>query len=145
MSVTTAAITFSVRATGSDLDLRVTLDNSVIWHGSPGADSVTVRHDLADADDADHVLSFELQGKLPEHTAVNERGEILQDRLVLIQDLAFDDIALGYMFTELAQYHHDTNGTTDSQVDQFHGIMGCNGRVDLKFSTPIYLWLLENM
>jgi len=143
--VTTAAITFSVRATGADLDLCVTLDRSVIWHGCPGADPVTVRHDFADTDDADHVLSFQLQGKLPEHTVISERGEILQDRCVVIQDLAFDDIALGHVFTEVAQYHHDTNGTTDAVVDTFHGTMGCNGRVDLKFSTPIYLWLLETM
>lgn len=145
MSMTTAAITFSVRATGADLDLRVSLNNTVIWHGSPGADSVTVRHDFADTDDTDHVLSFELQGKLPEHTEINGSGDIVQDRSVMIQDLAFDDIALEHVFTEVAQYHHDTNGTTEALIDQFHGTMGCNGRVDLKFTTPIYLWLLETM
>lgn len=145
MTYSTAAITFCVAATGPNLALRVTLDRTMLYHGCPGADAVTVRHDLDDSNDADHVLSFELQGKMPEHTVISESGEILQDRCVLIDNLAFDDIPLGHVFTQVAQYHHDNNGTSDPLTDQFYGTMGCNGRVELKFSTPIYLWLLDHM
>ena len=42
-------------------------------------------------------------------------------------------------------YRHDYNGTTDPFDDEFYGEMGCNGTVSLKFTTPIYLWLLENL
>jgi len=46
---------------------------------------------------------------------------------------------------KLAQYQHDFNGTGNPTIDKFYGEMGCNGTVSLKFTTPIYLWLLENM
>jgi hypothetical protein len=49
------------------------------------------------------------------------------------------------MVTEVAAYHHDTNGSTAPVTDSFYGTMGCNGRVEMRFTTPIYLWLLENM
>jgi len=49
------------------------------------------------------------------------------------------------MFTELATYTHDFNGTKELTQEKFYGVMGCNGTVSLKFATPIYLWLLENM
>jgi hypothetical protein len=49
------------------------------------------------------------------------------------------------MVTEVAAYHHDTNGSTGAVTDSFYGTMGCNGRVEMRFRTPIYLWLLENM
>jgi hypothetical protein len=50
------------------------------------------------------------------------------------------------MFSEQAEYHHDCNGTAQQVIlDKFYREMGCNGTVSLKFTTPVYLWLLENM
>jgi hypothetical protein len=138
-------LSFCVAASGPDLRLIVRLDDSVIYEACPVAESAAVVYEFDDAEERDHVLSFEMQGKLPEHTKINEAGEILKDRSITITDIAFDDIQLGHMFTEVAHYHHNTNGTTDAVIDKFHGTMGCNGRVDLRFTTPIYLWLLENM
>lgn len=140
-----AKLSFDVAATGPDLRLIVRLNNSVIYEACPVVESAAVVYEFDDAEERDHVLSFEMQGKLPEHTKINEAGEILEDRSITITDIAFDDIQLGHMFTEVSHYHHDTNGTTGSVIDPFYGIMGCNGRVEMRFSTPIYLWLLENM
>ena len=69
----------------------------------------------------------------------------MSDATLTIKDLAFDEIKLNYMLTELAVYTHDFNGTQDTTQDKFYGEMGCNGTVSLKFATPIYLWLLEHM
>ena len=140
-----AKLSFCAAASGPDLRLIVRLDDSVIYEACPVAESAAVAYEFDDAEERDHVLSFEMQGKLPEHTKVTEAGEILEDRSITITNIAFDDIQLGHMVTEVAQYYHDTNGTTGSVIDPFYGTMGCNGRVEMRFSTPIYLWLLENM
>jgi hypothetical protein len=117
----------------------------LVWEGCPSTDPVVITHQFDDSQDQDHTLVLEMQGKLPEHTQVSSTGEIVKDRYITVSDFAFDDIPLGHMLTEVARYQHDTNGTTDTVNEPFYGVMGCNGRVELRFSTPIYLWLLENM
>lgn len=142
---TTARLAFAVSATGPDLGLQVILDGHIIWDGSPGTEMETVIHDFDDRVEQQHVLEFHMRGKLPEHTIIDGTGMIVADRCINIADLSFDEIKLGHMFTEVAQYFHDHNGTTDPVTESFYGVMGCNGRVEMRFSTPIYLWLLENM
>jgi hypothetical protein len=109
------------------------------------AGSLVLSHSVDDDDEVEHVLCFEMSGKLPAHTRVSEAGEILGDRVITVSDVAFDGIALGHFFNEVTEYHHDFNGSADAVVDKFFGTMGCNGRVELRFTTPIYLWLLESM
>jgi len=140
-----AKLSFSAAASGPDLRLTVQLDDVIIYDACPVAEPTAIEYEFDDSEEHDHVLSFEMQGKLLEHTKVDESGKILQDRCVIITDLAFDDIQLGHMVTEVAAYHHDTNGSTSAMTDSFYGTMGCNGRVEMRFTTPIYLWLLENM
>jgi hypothetical protein len=145
MPVTTATLSFCAAATGAELRLIVRLDGTVIYDGYPTEKPALISHEFADQDDRDHTLVFEMRGKLPEHTQISDTGEILQDRVIEISDVAFDDIALGHMFMEQSRYYHNTNGSTDPVVEAFYGAMGCNGHVKMQFSTPIYLWLLENM
>ena len=96
-------------------------------------------------DDGDHELRFVLKNKTTQHTKIDESGNIVSDSVLIINSLAFDEIQLGHMTTELAVYTHDFNGTEQPAQHQFYSEMGCNGTVSLKFSTPIYLWLLEHM
>jgi hypothetical protein len=100
--------------------------------------------DLPD-DEADHELKFILKNKNIENTKIDDSGNIVEDSTLTLKDLAFDEMKLGHMFTELAVYTHNFNGTGSETQQQFFGEMGCNGTVSLKFSTPIYLWLLEHM
>lgn len=100
--------------------------------------------DIGDAD-GDHELRFILKNKTSDHTQVDEAGTIVSDARLIIADLSFDEIKLGHMFTEQAVYTHDSNGTGSIAHDKFYGEMGCNGTVSVKFTTPIYLWLLEHM
>lgn len=98
-----------------------------------------------DDDDAEHVLKLVLKEKQSAHTVINDAGEIVSDAVLEIQNLSFDGIALGQIVNEKTVYTHDFNGTGKEFQDQFFGVMGCNGTVELRFTTPIYLWLLENM
>ena len=98
-----------------------------------------------DDDDGEHEIKFVLKNKNSDHTQVDETGNIVADARLIVTDLAFDEIQLGHMVTEQAVYTHDFNGTGQLTQDKFYNEMGCNGTVSLKFSTPIYLWLLEHM
>jgi len=96
-------------------------------------------------DDADHELKFILKNKTAEHTKIDADNNIVSDARLTIADVAVDGIILGNIVTELATYTHDFNGTQPPIQTKFYGEMGCNGTVSLKFTTPIYLWLLEHM
>jgi hypothetical protein len=95
-------------------------------------------------DGAEHELKFVLKNKKPEHTQINEAGDIVTDARLILSDVSFDDIELAQLFFEKSIYAHDFNGTAEKTQDKFYGEMGCNGTVSLKFNTPVYLWLLEN-
>ena len=96
-------------------------------------------------DEADHELRFIMKNKTMYHTQIDEHGTIIQDSNLTITNLTFDDIELGQIFIDLAEYTHDFNGTQPKITSKFYGEMGCNGTVSLNFTTPIYIWLLENM
>jgi hypothetical protein len=100
--------------------------------------------EIAD-DDGEHELRFVLKNKTLDHTQIDESGNIVADANLIVTDLAFDEIKLGHIITEQSTYTHDFNGTGQLIQDKFYGEMGCNGIVSLKFSTPMYLWLLEHM
>jgi len=124
--------------------MEIWLDDQLIFDQDRVAETTAFTHELSD-DDAEHELRFVLKNKTAEHTAIDDAGNIIKDACLIISDLTFDEIQLGYMFIELATYSHDFNGTGNQTQDKFYGTMGCNGTVSLKFSTPVYLWLLENM
>jgi hypothetical protein len=102
---------------------------------------------VIEIDDADgeHELRFILKNKTFSHTQIDEAGNIVSDARLIVTDLAFDKIPLRHIVTEQAVYTHDVNGTQQEIQDKFYGEMGCNGTVSFKFTTPIYLWLLEHM
>jgi hypothetical protein len=104
----------------------------------------SVVHTMPD-DDGEHEIRFVLKNKNPNHTQVDEYGNIVSDTTVTVSDIRFDDIDCQYLTVKLAKYHHDFNGTGEPTTDGFYGALGCNGTVALKFTTPFYLWLLENM
>lgn len=126
------------------LGTEIWLDDDCLFNDSHITGLTHFEHSLSDSD-AQHQLRFILKGKMPEHTIISESGEILKDARLIIKDLSFDDIALGQIFIDQAVYTHDFNGTAPQTQDKFYQEMGCNGTVQLNFSTPVYLWLLENM
>ena len=124
--------------------LEIWIDDTQIYNTEHVTETVNFAHDFADAD-GDRQLRFVMKNKTQDHTKIDEAGNILSDCRICINNLSFDEIDLGQIFIEQAVYEHDFNGTADKIKDQFYGEMGCNGTVTLAFTTPIYLWLLENM
>ncbi len=124
--------------------MEIWLDNNLISNHDHIMDSTRFSHKLSDSA-AEHELRFVMKNKTAEHTTVDASGTIIKDSYLMISDLAFDEIELGHMVPQLATYNHNFNGTGQATQEKFYGTMGCNGTVTLKFTTPIYLWLLENM
>jgi hypothetical protein len=130
-----------------ELGVKVSIDGNVIYNNPYLVDPYHVSHDISD-EEGEHELTIELYGKLPQHTKIDDQGNIVKDTMITVENIKIDDIDLSTILMSaplLIQYHHDFNGTQPAVVDSFYGSMGCNGIVTLKFATPIYLWLLENM
>lgn len=147
MSTTDSVIMkFSVSSTDYSvpLGIRVSVDQDVVYENAHVSLPADVQHTLSD-DDGEHQLTFELFGKLPEHTRLDEADNIVSDAVICISNIEIDDIDIDQIVQFQSVYTHDFNGTQAPQEHKFYGSMGCNGTVRLKFTTPIYLWLLENM
>ena len=124
--------------------LEIWLDDTQIYNTEHVVDPVNYTHEFADTD-GEHQLRFVMKNKIQAHTTIDQEGNILSDCRLCIEKLSFDEIEVGQIFIEQAVYEHDFNGTADTIQDKFFGEMGCNGTLTLAFTTPVYLWLLENM
>lgn len=139
-------ISFDVEPIGgvAPLDLEVVVDGLVLWkHSVQSAQSVSV-----DCDDgtqkSTRVLQFRMQGKTAEHTAMFQ-GQIIGDACLNISQISFNHILIQRYFENNNRYFHDCNGNSDPVCEQFYGVMGCNGIVEMTFQSPVTLWLLENL
>jgi hypothetical protein len=126
------------------LGLEVWLDQEKITDVDHVTESCEIRHKFNDVE-GDHVLQIKLKNKTQQHTQIDSEGCIVSDACLCVQDISFDKIQLQPIMTELAEYSHDHNGTTDPVTDKFYGNLGCNGVVSLKFTSPVYVWLLQNL
>lgn len=136
---------FRIQSTGEPLHCRIVFDDREIFNDPVGSDVVDIMHEFDDEQAREHCLEITLDGKLPSHTKINAQGEITQDVVLRLSDFALDDIELKHLFFDHCVYRHDVNGTDILQDRKFWSDMGCNGTVTFRFSSPAYLWLLENM
>jgi hypothetical protein len=142
----TAAVSFEIAPSdpACPLGAEVWIDQQQIFNCDHLDATKTVQFDVEE-DDGEHELRVVLKNKLPEHTTVDADGNITQDAVLSIGSFEFEEIDVNQVVQEQAVYYHDFNGSAAEIQDQFFGSMGCNGTLSLKFSTPIYIWLLENM
>jgi hypothetical protein len=138
-------IQFDIAATnpGAELPLEIWVDNEKVLD-SQIVESRHFEHRMLD-DDGEHELRFVLKNKKDSDTTVDESGNILHDSLISISNIKFDDFEVDHLMHQLCTYTHDHNGQGPVTENKFFGNLGCNGTVTLKFTTPVYLWLLENM
>jgi len=126
------------------LGIEIWLDQDKIFDLDHVAGPVNITHKFSDQENT-HQLRFVLKNKQQEHTKIDTDGNIISDARLSVKNVTLEEIELGHTFVSLATYSHDFNGNGPSTQEQFFGEMGCNGTVSFEFSTPIYLWLLENI
>ena len=56
-------------------------------------------------DESNHELKFVLKNKSISDTKVDDAGNIIKDATLIIKDLSFNEIKLGYIFTKLSVLH----------------------------------------
>jgi hypothetical protein len=142
----TVKISFDVETSDAEcsLGVEIWLDNVMLLSNNHVREKVSFSHNISD-DDGEHKFRIVMLGKTPDHTQVDEAGNIVKDATLQISNIVIDNLDVNQLFLEKCVYTHDFNGTQPEIADSFHGVAGCNGTIAFEFSTPIYLWLLENM
>lgn len=132
----------------NDLALEFWLNDNKFFDSkiAPGITQVGHGWHVQDDNTTDYTLKIVLKDKEHKHTTIDDTtGEILEDSLLEIKDIAIDDMNIDYIFYTNSKYTHNFNDSGDLITDQFYGTLGCNGEVVFNFSTPFYLWLLEHI
>ena len=126
------------------LGVEVWVDQQQIFNTEHLAATVNISHDI-DENNAEHELRVVLKHKKTEHTTVDADGNITQDAVINVGSFKFGVIDVNQIVQDLAIYTHNFNGSGDTTQSKFFGSMGCNGTVSLKFTTPVWFWLLEKI
>lgn len=90
-----------------------------------------------------HELKIRLENKSNEDTVQNEtKTAIIKDLLLNIDSIEIDDIELDQIKWSASEFVPDdsTRPRLDNCVN-----LGWNGAYVIQFTSPFYLWLLENM
>jgi hypothetical protein len=143
--MSSSAFSVTLGTNGPGLTVSVMLDHHVLYRGDPAGSTVTVCHDIEDTDLSEHRLVIELADKMEAHCEVNEHGDIVKDTVVALHSIIFDDVDITDVMRRISRYQHDFNGTDQPTEQPLMGTMGCNGTVTFDFTSPVYLWILENM
>ena len=131
-------------ACGAAIGAEVWIDQQCVINYEHVDSVISFEHSINDSD-GEHELRIVMKHKQSTHTRLDDQGNIVQDAVLTVSDLEFDSIDIMQLTTDRAEYCHDFNGSQPAGTHRFYGDMGCNGTMSLKFTTPVYLWLLENM
>lgn len=128
-----------------DIVLEVFLNEEKIYQSNNHQSVHTIAYEISE-DAKDHSLKLIMNGKNRTHTKVDSEGQIVKDVYLEVTRIEFEGLDVRNNFClGQASYVHSFNSTQPEIVDEFYGMMGCNGTVEIKFSTPIFLWLSENL
>jgi len=98
-------------------------------------------------DDTENFLTIEYNNKDPKTDVTFDNNTIIKDKRVQIKNISFDDIQLDFFEFEnpdtLTYVPIDPSANTATGFEATK--LSWNGRTTLKFKTPIYIWLLENL
>ena len=112
---------------------------------------ITFKKELID--EQTYKVTIKLIDKKDNQTIV-ENGKIIKDQLLSIKFINIDEIDLGGLIYEGKYYPDYPEPWASQQRQEGKNLpefltnvttMGHNGRWELAFKTPFYLWLLENL
>lgn len=109
----------------------------------------------AEVDEGDCVLNIHFLNKTDDDTVKGDNGEIIDDLLLNIESIEVDEIQLGNLLWTLSDYrpnypvgYVEYCSTHNIQLEE--SIKNCvnlgwNGKWNLPFQSPYFIWLLENI
>jgi hypothetical protein len=127
------------------LRLQVYLNKTLKHDLLPNETAQKIEIEFKDDDQCDYQLEFVMSGKLPEHTKIDDAGKIVKDAMLSITKFELDDFGVDHLVQKQAKYTHDVNQTGSLSEHRFYEHMGCNGTVVFDFTSPAYLWILEQL
>lgn len=141
------SLTFDIAPTdaANPIGVEVWLDNQRMYDFDRCTRLESISVEFDDNAERLHQLKIVIKNKTSEHTRVDPQGNIVADSSLIINNFMLDGIEITQVVSNLATYEHNFNGSGDWVKESFFNTVGCNGTVTFSFSTPSYLWLLENM
>lgn len=145
--MTFASITFDLDSSDYTVPLGfdVLLDNTIVFTTDHVTVLTPIKIEISE-DEGQHELKLVLKNKKSEHTKIDvTTGDIIRDAVLSINNIKFDNFNTTYEMLRQFEYYHSSNNELPAIKNAFYGDMGCNGYVSLKFTTPMFIWLLEYM
>ena len=115
-------------------------------------DVIEFEHELEE--DKEYNLIIKRSGKLLNQTVVNKKGDLLKDQLLHIKGIEIDEIDIGALvyegvytprYPEPWATQQRAAGTELKESFKNVTSIGHDGTWDFKFTSPFYMWLLENL
>lgn len=107
-----------------------------------------VEIDVEIEDDTNNFLTIEYQNKDPKHDVViGHDGEVVRDKRVEITNIFIEDVPIDFhSLVDPSVIKYETNDTSGQDSVGFSATkLAWNGKTTLQFTTPVYIWLLENL
>lgn len=121
---------------------RISFNDQVLTESTISSTEVEYHEFDIESDTEQAVLKIELLNKEDSDTVQNEdKTAILQDMLLNIVSIEVDDISLGMVPFEHSEYRPVNR--TDVVKNCMN--LGWNGAWTLTWTSPFYIWLLENL
>jgi len=99
--------------------------------------------ELNDAADKTHIVRIHLRNKCADDTEVDKAGNIVNDVLLHINDIKLNGISINTKMYHNPIYVHNKNRDIDRITDQYVGVMGFNGYIELLITSPAAMWIAE--
>ena len=143
----TETLNFKIGLSGTYWDkqpaYQVFLDDQLKAEGTASADISYIEFTADVPEDTEHQLIVKLCNKTPQDTIQSDdKTEILKDMLLNINSVEIDGINLDTLIWTASKFVPD-----DSQFPEMKNCvnLGWNGTYQFKFTSPFFVWLLENM
>lgn len=132
-------------------EFEIRLNNKLITSGKISADSGSTEYFTftSELEPGNHVLGIRLLNKQITDTVQSEdKSTIVNDLLLNIESIEIDEVEVGMCKWYESVYILDTpaqfNNQTVTQLEKCVNL-GFNGEYQLKFTSPYYIWLLEQL
>lgn len=102
--------------------------------------------DVEIEENTENFLTIEYNNKDPENDVEFDEKHITKDKRVVINGIKINDIDLDFFaFDEEETFKYESTDGTVQEFGFYATKLSWNGRTTLKFTTPVYLWILENI
>lgn len=123
---------------------KVFIDDNLIYEGQI-VNPIDVQW-TGSLEEGQHKIIVELYDKNKYQTLI-ENGTIVKDQLINIDKITLDEIDIGFLKHSLSKYYPDKSSHSSDIPECVTECvnLGWNGKWELAFNSPVYIWLLENI